>query len=99
MNTLLRKELNIVLSILKSQLEQNGYIIDLFENLEEPNIEINHIQYQSVIKVNKEFHINDNLDSLATVKKILYYFESIINEINNNYNIYINNLSVLSNID
>ena len=54
---LLRDKLNPVLEIIKSYFEQNGYSMSLFDTLKTKNIEIKHMQYQSVVRINNAFDI------------------------------------------
>jgi hypothetical protein len=54
---LLRDKLNPVLEIIKSYFEQNGYSMSLFDSLKHKNIEIKHLQYQSVVRINNAFDI------------------------------------------
>jgi len=54
---LLRDKLNPVLEIIKSYFEQNGYSMSLFDTLKHKNIEIKHLQYQSVVRINHAFDI------------------------------------------
>jgi hypothetical protein len=54
---LLRDKLNPDLEIIKSYFEQNGYSMSLFDTLKHKNIEIKHLQYQSVVRINNALDI------------------------------------------
>ena len=58
-NDLLIRTLNPVIEEIKYYLEQNGYAIALFKNLEDENVEIRQMNYQTIIGIEHLIKFND----------------------------------------
>jgi len=57
-DTMFRATINPIIGQLKEFLLQSGYKLNLFNSLNDPNIEIKQLTYESQIKINKSLDIN-----------------------------------------
>ncbi len=68
-DNLIINAVNPIIDEVKNYLEQNGYSMDLFTSLENPNIEINSLSYESEIVLDKisKFNLKDMRGCLSSV--------------------------------
>ena len=66
-NDLFNIHINPLIDVVKTFFEQSGYNINSFESIDNLNVEIIHIVYNSVIGITKSFNIRDNIGCISSV--------------------------------
>ena len=64
---LFKNAVNPIIEDIKLYLEQNGYSIQLFENLIDENVKIEKIDYQSIISIGNKIKLNDIIGCLTSI--------------------------------
>ena len=71
LNTMLKESINPVIDVVKNYLSQNGYSINLFNNLNEPNIEIVNMDYIIYTPVNKVIKLTPIMGCVSSVFNVM----------------------------
>jgi hypothetical protein len=67
LNDLFKQTVNPIILEVKNYLEQSGYNINLYENLLDQNVEVERINYETIIGINKTIKIDDIIGCISSV--------------------------------
>ena len=71
LDSLLQKAINPVIDVIKNYLSQSGYSINLFETIQDKNIEIINMQYNIDIPIKKKFDLKKYMGCISSVFSII----------------------------